>query len=113
MMFNPTTSGYSIHDLILALIRAELRSQKLIKGLSETGIVADDFYSGLEPTILKLVGFEEKERDDDLYLSFSAIVDNLTNIEIHVFHQDIKMISMQMYNALLLLKIERMRVHEE
>jgi hypothetical protein len=46
--------------LILELIKANLSNNKLIYGLQKSGLVIENFYTNLEQTILRLIGFSDE-----------------------------------------------------
>lgn len=50
-------------NLILALIKADMKSFKLIRGLENAGALTEDFYSDLERSILDLLDVEHAQRE--------------------------------------------------
>jgi hypothetical protein len=94
-------------NLILTLIKSDLRNQKLIRGLDQAGVLAEDFYTDLATPILKLIGFEDSERNDELYEFYDHTVDRLIDLEVNNFLEKQKMLALELYNELLLEKIRR------
>ncbi|MBI1838676.1 MAG: hypothetical protein HYR91_15535 [Flavobacteriia bacterium] len=53
-------------ELIISLIKDDLRNNKLINGLNKIGLKADDYYLHLSDTIFNLMGFEDNSQTDAL-----------------------------------------------
>jgi hypothetical protein len=66
-------------ELILCLLKADMRNVKLIYGLESAGALVEDFYADLSCTILKLIGFNEAERTDDLYRFYDTLMNRLNS----------------------------------
>jgi hypothetical protein len=96
-------------DLILTLIKADMRNYKLILGLDNAGVLAEDFFTDLGRTIMLLMDFEEEDRDDSLYELYDKFMDRLVDINVHQFHDAIKPLSIQLYAELLAEKRVRER----
>ena len=56
--------------LILSLIKDDLINMRLVYGLEDLGLGADDYYLHLKETILDLMGFTQTQRNDDMYAQF-------------------------------------------
>jgi hypothetical protein len=94
-------------DLILTLIKSDMRNQKLINGLDQAGVLAEDFYTDLSTAILQLIGFEDSERTDDLYEYYDQMMDKLLDLEVNDFLDKQKNLALQFYNELLMERIKR------
>lgn len=53
--------------LILSLIKDDLINVKLVNGLNEAGLNADNYYLHLSDTIFKLMGFGDDEEAETIY----------------------------------------------
>lgn len=53
-------------ELIISLIKDDLRNTKLVNGLNKIGLKADDYYLNLSDTIFQLMGFEDNSQTDAL-----------------------------------------------
>ncbi|MFN6944438.1 MAG: hypothetical protein ACK4ND_05790 [Cytophagaceae bacterium] len=93
-------------ELILSLIKAEMRTYKLITGLMNAGAEAGDFYADLGTVILKLMDFDEADRDD-LYGFYHKTMENLSKVELADFFKNLNFISVDFYNELLLQRIAK------
>lgn len=95
-------------DLVLSLIAAELRNNKLIKGLQDAGMVVEDFYGDLGTRILELIGFTEEERNqDELYDFYNQNLNELIDVNLEEFQEKLKLLALEFYNRLLLEKLRR------
>lgn len=54
-------------ELIISLIKDDLRNMRLTYGLSELGLIAEKYSLQLNRTILLLMGFDKEQLDDDIY----------------------------------------------
>jgi len=94
-------------ELILTLIKADMRNVKLIQGLEHAGALVEHFYSDLSVVILKLIGFEDAERTDELYALYDTKMHALVDVSVEVFREKLPYLAVDFYNELLLLKISR------
>lgn len=53
-------------ELIISLIKDDLRNTKLVNGLNKIGLKADDYYLHLSDTIFNLMGFEDNSQTEAL-----------------------------------------------
>jgi hypothetical protein len=98
---NMETTATQNTDLILALIKAELRNYKLIIGLEQAGLVVDRFFTCLDRNIMALIGFEDYERDESLYERFDLLITPIENMEVDEFHHKLNQIALGVYAGLL------------
>lgn len=54
-------------NFVIPFLKAELKNTKLIRGLQSAGLNPDDYYLGVSTEILKLIGFNNAENDDELH----------------------------------------------
>jgi hypothetical protein len=92
-------------ELILALIKADMRNVKLIQGLDRAGALVEHFYSDLSVVILKLIGFKETERTDALYELYDKKMNMLIDVSVHEFREQLNYLAVDFYNELLLQKM--------
>ncbi|ABG60175.1 hypothetical protein [Cytophaga hutchinsonii] len=93
-------------ELILTLIKADMRNVKLIYGLENAGALVENFYSNLNVIVLKLIGFEETERKDELYALYDKKMAALIDLHVTDFIDGINYLALDFYNELLLQKIK-------
>ena len=101
------TSDLSQKELILFLIKADMKNQKLIKGLDNAGALVEDFYTDLGTIILKLVGFENSDRDDTLFEFYDNKMKGLIDISTDDFLEKQRILALELYNELLIERINR------
>jgi len=100
-------AGITKKELILSLIKADMRNIKLIKGLDKAGALVEYFHSDLGTIILKLIGFEEVERDDTLYDFYDKTLNRIIDIDVSEFMEQLNFLTVDFYNELLCVRIER------
>ncbi len=54
-------------QIIIDLIADDLLNYRLIAGLNTLGVIAADYYQSISTSVLKLIGFSDEERTDELY----------------------------------------------
>jgi len=94
-------------ELILTIIKADMRHVKLIQGLENAGASVDHFYSDLNVIVLKLLGFEQSVRKDEWYALYDKKMAALVNLTVHDFIDGINYLALDFYNELLLQKIKQ------
>lgn len=92
-------------EFIIALIKAEMKNRKLLLGLDNAGVQTEDFHTDLGLIILKLIGFPDVERNDDLYDYYEFIINNLISGEVKSVLRKQDTISEEVYNKLLAQKL--------
>lgn len=97
-------------ELITSLLKAELRNTKLINGLNAAGALVENFYTDLATDIFQLIGFQDSERDDELYDFYYNMLESLTEQETDDFLEDLHKLSLELYNELLLERIRRQKI---
>jgi hypothetical protein len=88
-------------QLVLNLIKAEMRNYKLIIGLEYAGLSVDWFYTCLDKDILKLIGFNDTKYDESLYEVFDQLMTPIEKMEVDEFHQKIDTLALEVYTGLL------------
>lgn len=88
-------------DLILSLIKAEMKSYKLIRCLDNAGALVEDFYADLDWSIMDLVGFEDEKDRERLFKVYDQFMEQLEEMPVRDFVQDLNDLAMQLYIALL------------
>lgn len=92
------------HEFIIALIKAEMKNRKLLLGLDNAGVQTEDFHTDLGLIILKLIGFRDVEKNDDLYDYYEYVMNGFITGEVKSFLKMQDLISEEMYKKLLLQK---------
>ena len=90
-------------ELILILIKAEMRNVKLIYGLEQAGVLVEHFYADLSMVILNLMGFEEKDRTDALYDFYDQCMHALIDVSVGEFTNQLPFLAEAFYNELLMI----------
>lgn len=92
-------------ELIISLIKDNLINLKLISGLNNLGLIADDYYLRLGDTIFKLMGFEASEQSDMIFETvFMGNSEKVSQIAISGSLDELDLLSMEIYNELLFAK---------
>ncbi len=87
-------------QLILRLIKAEMKNFKLIRGLRHAGAVTEDFYTDLGGIIISMMGFKEENREEILN-QFDMFMENLDQIPVSKFSDSLNNLSRTLYRQLL------------
>lgn len=91
--------------LILSLIQDNLINTKLLNGLTDLGLIADDYYLNLGDTIFKLMDFEESEKSDLIFEKvFIENSKKVNQIDFSDSKDELIRLSMEIYNELLYVK---------
>lgn len=92
-------------DLIIRLIKDNLINLKLIYGLNNIGLIADDYHLDLGDTIFKLMGFEASEQSDLIFETvFMGNSEKITRIAISDSRDELHLLSREIYKELLFAK---------
>jgi hypothetical protein len=92
-------------ELILSLIKDNLVNMKLINGLNNLGLIADDYYLNLGDTVFKLMGFEASDKNDLIFEKvFLANSEKIDQINISHSKEEAMRLSMEIYQELLFVK---------
>ena len=90
-------------DLILSLIKDNLINTRLLMGLGNLGLIADDYTLHLGDTIFKLMEFESDEQSDLIFEK--VFIANTEKVMQTRFSRDrLTLLSMQIYEELVLAK---------
>jgi hypothetical protein len=92
-------------EFIISLIRDNLIIMKLVSGLNDLGLIADDYHTHLGDTIFKLMGFEEGEHSDLIFEKvFIANSRKVKQIDFSSSADELMLLSMEIYEELLFAK---------
>lgn len=94
-------------DLILDLIKHELKYNKLIFGLTRLGLLGDCYFPDLERIIYNLIEFEEKDKDEKLFKIYDAYKDKIITMGIKEFAANLNELALELYNELVAEKSSR------
>ncbi len=96
----PIKSIMNTRDLVIHLIKEELRNKRLMHSLEELGFDCSFFTLNISQVILELAGF--KERTDELYHWYFDLIENaLEEITFWNLHEMLDKWSMNIYVELL------------
>jgi hypothetical protein len=91
-------------ELIISLIRDNLINLKLVTGLNDLGLIADDYSLFLGDTIFKLMGFEASAKSDLIFEKvFIANSEKVEQIDFSSL-DELTLLSTQIYEELLFAK---------
>jgi hypothetical protein len=90
-------------SLILFLIKADLRANKLLTSMQEAGFTSAYYYTDLNVAIFELMDINEKDREDvaTLYVQY---VDEFCKLEVAEFYSRQNEIANMVYHELIKLK---------
>lgn len=92
-------------SLIISLIRDSLINFKLISGLNNLGLNADDYHTYLGDTIFKLMGLEGHKQTDMLFEKvYLANAEKVKFISFATSTIELDVLSKEIYDELLLAK---------
>ena len=90
--------------LVLSLIRDDLINTKLVYGLSDLGINADGYLLHLSTTIFELMGFDEKQRSDELTERYIELTQQMKSIDAEEMHEQLADMAKSVHAELLAIK---------
>jgi hypothetical protein len=88
-------------ELIVRLIKEDLKSNKLAFGLNYLGIVAEPYHSDLGTIILVFMGFTDSESDEELYTFYQEQMELITALETYSFFQQLDGLAQELYQLLM------------
>lgn len=88
-------------ELIISLIKDDLRNMRLTYGLSELGLVAEKYSLQLNRTILLLMGFDKEQQDDDIYDKYNGYSEKIVRIDIFEQPELLDELASNIYNFLI------------
>jgi len=95
-------------QLILSLIKDDLINTKLVHGLIDVGLNAENYFLCLGETIFKLMGFEDNEEREILFERYIQLSKKAAFIDITVSHQPLEALVLEIYEELL----QQKQMHE-
>lgn len=87
--------------LILSLIKDDLINAKLINGLNEAGLNADNYCLHLSDTIFKLMGFEDDEEAETIYERYMELSRRAMFVNISHSNKPMEVLALQIYTEIL------------
>jgi len=93
------------HQLILSLLKAELKATKVIRALESIGVYLDDYYLDISSEILKLIGFQN-EIDEELYDFYFSELNRHCQLDYREFRQRLNCVAEE-----LLMELEKRKVN--
>ena len=83
---------------IIALIAVDMRNRKLVMGLEQAGLHAENFYADLTEIILLKMGFDEVS--DDTFNWYQETMEELIDLNVSVFMSHKNELALKMYEQL-------------
>ncbi|MDO1451074.1 hypothetical protein Q0590_32670 [Rhodocytophaga aerolata] len=93
-------------ELIVKLIKEEMKSHKLIYGLNDLLIITEPYYCDLTHSILTLTGFSVEEQNENLYNLYDEWMKSYLSIDAYEFHQELDTMAHKLYQKLISLKLK-------
>jgi len=87
-------------QLILSLIKDDLINSKLVYGLIDAGLNAENYFLCLSETIFKLMGFEDNERRELVFEQYIELSKKTAFIDIAESHQPLEGLVLEIYEEL-------------
>ena len=95
------TINYLDYQLaIINLITDDLRINKLIHGLTATGLEADVFNTSIHETVFLLIGFKKNEQTEELKEWYFNKTEKIIPIELTAIDGGINQLSQEIYSGL-------------
>lgn len=101
---------FSKKEFIIKLIKEDIRNNILVSSLESTGLSAYPFFTDLGSMVMQLIGFSEKDRDDDLYQIYESMMEKSNGTNINAFPEIVNKLSEEIYIELLAEKKYREKV---
>jgi acetylglutamate synthase len=86
---------------LISLIEDDLLNSKLIYGLKDLGLYADDYALQLSNTIFKLMGISDALVNEPIHITYDAMVLKVQAIEVNQNKQQLHSLATEIYNYLL------------
>lgn len=98
-------SNLITQELIVKLIKEEMKSHRLIFGLTELMVDADPYYCDLTRTIFTLIGFSQEAQDENLFNLYDGWMKSLFMLQTSQFNEQINDLALEFYQKLMELKL--------
>jgi len=86
---------------VLLILEGELRTQRLIYGLEQAGMIVDAFYPRLHSVVLTMVGFSYSQvQDEGLMKFYREQIHNCMKVPLEEFFECVPEMAMEIYGAL-------------
>ncbi|MBI3134084.1 MAG: hypothetical protein HYZ14_05350 [Bacteroidetes bacterium] len=86
--------------LILSLIKDDLISSKLLRGLNKVGLDADQYCLFLSGTIFDLMGYPNNERSDEIFSEYIKLTEQSDNVDIRETPNSLNGLANEIYSFL-------------
>lgn len=83
--------------LILSLIKDDLINSKLVNGLNELGLNADNYFLHLKDTVFKLMGFEDDEESEQIFERYMELSKRAMFVDISQSNKSLDDLALQIY----------------
>ncbi len=87
-------------QLILSLIKDDLINTKLVNGLTEMGLHAENYFLYLGQTIFKLMEFEDSKETEQVFERYVQLTKKVVLIDISESHQPLDELVLEIYEEL-------------
>jgi hypothetical protein len=91
-------------EMAIRLIRDDLINSKLVYGLGDMGLNADNYLLHLSEMIFELVGFDDSEQTDELTEQYIEMTKRVKAIDADEMHCQLKQLAQEIYTELLIIK---------
>ena len=89
--------GLNDKKLILSLIKDHLINAKLVNGLNEMGLNADNYFLNLSDTIFSLMGYEDNEEAEPIFERYMELSKRAMFIDISQSNKALDDLALQIY----------------
>lgn len=89
--------GLNDKKLILSLIKDHLINAKLVNGLNEMGLNADNYFLHLSDTIFSLMGYEDNDETEQIFERYMELSKRAMFIDISQSHKPLDDLAFQIY----------------
>lgn len=86
--------------LLLSLIKDDLINSKLVSGLNELGLNAENYYLHLSETIFQLMGFIATKQDEKIYDHYIQLTQKARHLDISQSHLALDQLALTIYKKL-------------
>jgi hypothetical protein len=83
--------------LVISLIKDDLINSKLVNGLNELGLNADNYFLHLKDTVFRLMGFGDDEDSEEVFKRYIELSNRALFIDISHSHKPLDDLALQIY----------------
>jgi hypothetical protein len=83
--------------LVISLIKDDLINSKLLNGLNEMGLNADNYFLHLSETIFNLMGFDDNEESEQVFERYLELRNRAMFVDISKSNKSLNDLALQIY----------------